>query len=67
MSELVNHETGCRYAKLDGSIVTGDSSSSRDSRDPRWYSIWIYLLRVRDYEGAELVRGRNSDEYGKGN
>lgn len=60
MSERMNRETRLPYAKFDGSIITGDSSSSRGRREPTWRSIYVRLLQVRDYEGAELVRGRNS-------
>lgn len=58
MSEQINRETRLPYAQFDGSIVTGDSSSSRGAK---WVRVWIYLLNQKDHEGAELVRGRNCE------
>lgn len=62
MSERVNRETGCRYARLDGSIVNSDVSRSREHE--RWRGAWIYCLKHFDYDAAELIVSRNlvSDE-----
>lgn len=61
MTERINRETGCRYAKFDGSIVNGDTRSTRGAK---WVRVWIHLLNMKDQEAAELVQVRNntSDE-----
>lgn len=63
MSERINRETGCRYARFDGTIVNTDAPRSRE-RVPSWQSAQIYCLKHRDYEAAELIASRNliSDE-----
>lgn len=54
MSER-NHETGCRYARLDGTVVNGDVPQPNLS----WRGAWIWCLRHLDYDAAELIRERN--------
>ena len=63
MSERFNRETGLRYARLDGTIVNADPPRTRE-RVPGWRGAWLWCLKHRDKEAADLIFDRNavSDE-----
>lgn len=59
MSAQINRETGAKYAKFDPFDTRVRQSHFHYQHDWRWE--YVELLKVGDYEGAELVRGRNDD------
>lgn len=62
MSERINKETGCRYARFDGSIVNGDNPP-RSKGLPSWVGASLWCLKHYDYESAHLIRLRNDERY----
>ncbi len=48
-----------RYANTDPSL---HFSTPEPQPDMRWRGAWIYLLKVRDYESAGLVRNANIEK-----
>lgn len=57
MSTPINRETGARYAKFDPFDTRVRQAHFKYQYDWRWE--YVELLKVRNYEGAELVRVRN--------
>ena len=57
-----NHETGLDYAKFDHSETR--IRQARHVHTPSWQGAYIYCLKVRDYESAELIKSKQmvSDE-----
>ena len=62
---MKNLETGLDYANTDPSL---HYNHNEPSPAMNWKSVYIYLLKVYDYDSAELVKSRNmiSDECSDG-
>lgn len=61
MSERINKETGCRYARLDGSIVNGDNP--RRGHKPDWKDEYLDLLKHCQYDAAHELRLKHDERY----
>lgn len=55
---MINRETQLEYANTDPSLHY--NRIAKRASGPTWQGIWIYLLKIEDYESAQLVRDLNA-------